>query len=112
MSFWLLALTLSVAFAAVAVWAHRTGGNRRLWLASLVTSLIVLGLGVVDWRGQSSVETPLHTYILLAVVPTAAIALLVRSTVAGRIHPVLRIVLGGVAGLALSAALAFTVFFP
>jgi len=62
------------------------GAARKLWVISAAVIAIGLVIGVSDWQNQSSRETPLHTYILLAVAPVVLCSLVIWSLRAKGLH--------------------------
>ena len=53
----------------------RHGGVRALVGSSTIFAALLAGVGYLDWSRQASRESPLLSYFLLAVLPTAGVAL-------------------------------------
>ena len=73
----LLVVAIATGFAALAVWAFKSGGTTRLTLAWLAASLLIGVLGYFDWHRLAVKETPLRAYVVTAFIPTLVAALFV-----------------------------------
>lgn len=83
--YWLAIGLIAIAFSVVAAWSIRTGGRSRLWRASCVTMVALLVIGFLDRTLSPMPETPVHTYVLAAVVPTTLATVLLQWLVAQRV---------------------------
>ncbi len=102
----------SVVYTLGAATARRVGGARALWLTAAGVAVALAALGVVDWSRLPTKETPLHTYVMLAVVPTAATAV-VLQLLASRSAPLpVQVLAGVVVWLGVGFATLLTGYYP
>jgi hypothetical protein len=66
---------LGAVFVTIAIVAHKMGGVRLLAIAAFLTVVLVLAVGLWDWRRQPRVETQIGLPVLLALVPPTVAAL-------------------------------------
>jgi hypothetical protein len=74
----IISVAAASVFSAVAVFSNSRGGKRALWLAWALASAVFVGIGFVDWRRQSSEETPLVAYIVGGIIPPLICAIVIR----------------------------------
>jgi hypothetical protein len=74
----IIILSAALGFSAMAVLANTRGGVRLLWLVWALASALFVGLGVADWRSQSSRETPLSAYIVGGILPPLICVIVIR----------------------------------
>lgn len=110
--YWLLALVISLGSAVALVWAYRRGGRSQLWVTASVIAVVLLILGYLDWRGQSPKETPMSTYVLIALLPTAAAAGVVAILAARQARPGIQISVAAAVALVLLGGSILTSFYP
>lgn len=82
-AYMVIGLVLALAIGAGANLALKVKGPRAVWSVCALAALVVGLLGFIDWRAQVTKETPVHTYVLLAIVPALAagiVALLLSRT--------------------------------
>jgi hypothetical protein len=69
---------IGIALAGVtgigANFALKARGPRAAWAFCAVVAVLVSLIGLLDWRLQVVKETPLHTYMAIALVPAVAAA--------------------------------------
>lgn len=76
----LLSVVGAAAFATLAVWAFRSGGQPRLWAAWLGATAVLAAVILSQAQQLANGETPLRAYWLVAIVPTLAATLFVNFT--------------------------------
>lgn len=107
-----VAIVISVVFSLGAANARRAVGPRGLWLTALGTAVVLLVMGVFDWSRLSPKETPLHTYLLLAVVPILATALVLHALASRQAALPLQVAAGAVVCLGVGFLVLLTGFYP
>lgn len=112
MIYWFLGTLVSIASAALAVWGMARGGRRLLVSCSMGLAAFLMVLGYFDWVRQSAKETPLHTYILLAVLPTAGVTFTVALLSRRKATVATQVISATLVSLALVAISLFSVFYP
>jgi hypothetical protein len=110
--YWLLGAAVSLGIGGLFVWARRRGGKRLLGIAWAVSAAVLLTVGYNDWRSQSPRETPLITYVLVALLPTAAAAGLVLFLATRDTRPAVQVAIVALISFFLVVASLVTVFFP
>jgi len=110
--YWLLAIVISLGSAGALVWAYRRGGRGQLLVTAAAIAAVLLILGYLDWRGQSPVETPMGTYVLIAILPVAAAAGLVAILAARQARPVIQFSVAAAVALVLMGGSLLTSFYP
>ena len=111
-TYWLFLLMAAWGFAAVATWGARSGGPRRLWLASSGVIVLLLLLGLLDRMRTSVSETPLHTYALIAVAPTLAATVLIQWLVSRGASVGTQVLAGGLTWFCVSVLALLSAFYP
>lgn len=79
-----LSIAIAAAFAASAVWARRTGGQRRLLVAWAIWTLLLAMASAWVWQSAPHTEGRPEVYVLLSIVPTLAATAFVSWAAAER----------------------------
>lgn len=82
----------------VAVLALRSWNRRGLWLVWAGFTMLLLVLGIVDWRRPPDEGTPLGVYIAFAILPTAAAAFVADRFSRTQMPLIVRMLIAGTAG--------------
>lgn len=105
-------ILIAVAYGVGATAARRMGGTRGLWLTASSAVVLLALIGALDWSRQPVKGTPLHTYVLVAVVPTLLTAIAVHALAARGVPFALQAAVGVLVWLAVGWATLFTGFYP
>lgn len=105
-------LGIACGFAGIASWALRSGGVRLLWRTAAAAVTLLSFLGVLDATLAGVAETPIHTYILLATLPTLATTLVIQWLATKRASVAVQVLGGGTAWLCIGGLALFSGFFP
>jgi hypothetical protein len=103
---------ISIVYTFGAASARRVGGARALWLTAVGAAVFLAAIGVFDWSRLPVKETPLHTYLLLAVVPTLATTIVLHALASRQAPLSLQVVAGVVVWLGVGFATLLTGFYP
>ncbi|MGH7679622.1 MAG: hypothetical protein ACRENU_14220 [Gemmatimonadaceae bacterium] len=106
-----MALVISLGLAGALVAAGRHGRNQ-LFLTAGAAAVVLLLLRYLDWRGQASVETPLSTYVLIAVLPTAIAAAVVAVLSGRQTKPAVQYSMAAAVSFILIGGSLLTAFYP
>lgn len=109
--YWLGLIVPAIGYPAAVAWAvHRTG-RRHLWLITIVAVVVLLIVGVFDWRSQRHQDTGLETYVLLASVPPVSTSVLITQLADRQIKPFAQAVSGGVFWILVSLGILIVSYF-
>lgn len=111
-NFWFGAVAATVVFGSAAYWARRSGGSRRLLLTTGIAATLVFVVGLFDWSRQSPRETPVATYLLLAILPTVLASTVMQALSSSRLHSTAQVLLASLAGMLAVIVALLSVFFP
>lgn len=105
-------LLIAAAVGAGATWMMKEKGPRAGWGLCALVAVVIAVAGFADWRTQAVKETPLRTYLLLALVPILVTGVLAQSLLRSPLPIWLRAVIGGAAWMAVAVVILFTSFYP
>lgn len=101
--YWIILAVASVLVSSVAVWAGRTGGTRRLWLATLGCATALALVGLLDWIRLPDNETHFGAYVATAVLPSLLTALTIQWLRSREAAQASQIVVGAIVWLVVAA---------
>lgn len=111
-SYMMLFVLVPVALAVVFTWSNRRGRRNQLVITAVGAAIVLLVFGFLDWRSQAVIETPLHTYVLLAILPVAATARVIAFLAGRRVPAIVQAALGAVVAFAAMIGSLITGFYP
>lgn len=106
------AIVVAVSYATLATYMRHIAGVRALWLTAIATILVLAVGGLADWYQLSAKETPLHTYMLLATVPTLMAASLINGLAARRVALAVQVTVAAIAWLVTGLVTLLSGFYP
>lgn len=112
LGYWVILAVTSVLVSTVIAWASRTGGTRRLWLATLGSAAALVLVGLADWLRLPNKETHLAVYVAAAVLPSVLTALTIQCLRPRGAAYVTQIVSGAIVWLAAAAGTLVLNSFP
>src|SRR5688572_24480361 len=87
--YWFLLVAIGLVVGFAYLYASRQS-RKALWLTAIVLGASLILIGWLDWGRQDSAETPLHAYLLTALVPTFLVAALI-DVIGEKLRPPTRV---------------------